>query len=158
MDVHAEAGPLHVQTVDEPPGGATVTVAAAEFQVQAVLESDGELSEDDLQSGAGAQTPAAGDPITEIESEDGAQAGTDTPAEDIVGESEGKTETVSSSCSNESCIPTPGCRICFQGAEQVKSGRPFIRSVYLIYSLSMYICVTPTSLVVARIARHSELN
>ncbi|XP_016108075.1 E3 ubiquitin-protein ligase MARCH11-like [Sinocyclocheilus grahami] len=120
MDVQAEAGPLNVQTVDEPPGGATDIVAAAEIQLQTVLGSDGELSEDDLQSGAGAQTPAAGDPITEIESEDGARAGTETPAEDkdIVGQSAGKSETVGSSCSNESCIPTPGCRICFQGAEQ----------------------------------------
>ncbi|XP_052403597.1 E3 ubiquitin-protein ligase MARCHF11 [Carassius gibelio] len=118
MDEHAEAGPLHVQTVDEPPGGATVTVAAAEYQVQTVLKSDSELSEDDLQSGPGAQTPTAGDPITEIESEGGARSGTHTPAEDIVGRSARKTETVGSSCSNESCIPTPGCRICFQGAEQ----------------------------------------
>ncbi len=140
MDVHAEAGPLHVQTVDEPPGGATVTVAAAEFQVQTVLESDGELSEDDLQPGAGAQTPAAaaGDPITEIESEEGAQAGTDTPTEDIVGQSTGKAETVGSSCSNESCIPTPGCRICFQGAEQVKSGRSFVPSALFIVGLCIY--------------------
>ncbi|KAK7163510.1 hypothetical protein R3I93_007537 [Phoxinus phoxinus] len=119
MDVHAEAGPLHVQTVDEPPGGATVTVDAAQFQIQTVLGIDGEFSEDDLQTGAGAQTPLA-DPITEIENEDGACAGTDTdtPGEDIVGQSAGKTETVGSSCSNESCVPTPGCRICFQGAEQ----------------------------------------
>lgn len=142
MDVHAEAGPLHVQTVDEPPGGASVTVAAAaEFQVQTVPGSDGELSEDDLQSGAGAQTPAAGDPITEIESEDGARAGTDTPGtpvEDIVGQSAGKTETVGSSCSNDSCIPTPGCRICFQGAEQVKSGRSFVPSALFIVSLCIY--------------------
>lgn len=120
MDVHhAEAGPLHVQTVDEPPGGATVTVDAAQFQVQTVLGIDGKFSEDDLQLGAGAQTPLA-DPITEIENEDGACAGTDTPGEDTAGQSAGKTETVGSSCSNESCIPTPGCRICFQGAEQVK--------------------------------------
>ncbi|XP_026146546.1 E3 ubiquitin-protein ligase MARCH11-like isoform X2 [Carassius auratus] len=118
MDVQAEAGPLNVQTVDEPPGGTTVTVAAAEIQVQTVIGSDGELGEDDLQSGSGAETPAASDPITQIENEDGARARTDTPAEDIVGQSVGKPETVGSSCSNESCIPTPGCRICFQGAEQ----------------------------------------
>ncbi len=143
MDVNAEADPLHVQTVDEPPGGATVTVAAAEFQVQTVLESDGELSEDDLQTGAGAQTPAAGDPITEIESEEGAQAGTDIPDEDIVGQSSGKAETLGSSCSNESCIPTPGCRICFQGAEQVKSSRSFVPSALFILGLCL---------------RHPELN
>lgn len=121
MDVHAEADPLHVQTVDEPPGGATVTVTAAQFQVQTVLSSDGELNDDDLQTGVGAQTPTAADPITEIENEEGACAGTDAPGEDSAGQSAGKTETLGSSCSNESCIPTPGCRICFQGAEQVKS-------------------------------------
>ncbi|XP_001338632.2 E3 ubiquitin-protein ligase MARCHF11 [Danio rerio] len=120
MDVHAEAGPLHVQAVDEPPGGATVTVTAAQFQPQTVPGSDGE---DVLQEpGAGVQTPspaaAEADPITEIESEDGACAGTDTLLEDSGGQSAVKTETVGSSCSNESCIPTPGCRICFQGAEQ----------------------------------------
>jgi len=114
MDVHAEAGPLHVQTEDEPPGGATVTVDAAQFQLQSV-GTDGEFSGDDLPTDAGAQTLLA-DPITEIENEDGECAGTGTPGEDIAG----KTETVGSSCSNESCIPTPGCRICFQGAEQVK--------------------------------------
>lgn len=155
MDVHAEAGPLHV---DEPPGGATVTVAAAEFQVQTVLESDGELCEDDLQSGAGAQTPAAGDPITEIESEEGAQAGTDTPAEDIVGQSAGKAETVGSSCSNESCIPTPGCRICFQGAEQVKSGRSFVPSALFIVGLCIYASHRRLWLLPGLCAMHSELN
>ncbi len=86
------------------------------------------------------KTPAAaaGDPITEIESEEGAQAGTDTPTEDIVGQSTGKAETVGSSCSNESCIPTPGCRICFQGAEQVKSGRSFVPSALFIVGLCIY--------------------
>ncbi|XP_051556330.1 E3 ubiquitin-protein ligase MARCHF11-like [Myxocyprinus asiaticus] len=115
MDVHAEAGPLHEQTVEEPPGGATVTVITAQCQVETVVGCDAELGEDDLQSGAGAQTPGAVVPDTEIESEDGARAGADRPLEE---QRAGKTETVGSSCSNESCVPTPGCRICFQGAEQ----------------------------------------
>ena len=34
-----------------------------------------------------------------------------------------KTQGMHSSCSSETCIPTPSCRICFQGAEQV-SGPP----------------------------------
>lgn len=139
MDVHAEADPLHVQTVDKPPGGATVTV-------------DGELNDYDLQTGAGAQSPAAADPITEIENEEGACAGTDAPGEDSAGQSAGKTETLGSSCSNESCIPTPGCRICFQGAEQVKS--------FLLRYL-MWVCVymrLNDVFVLARIVRHSELN
>ncbi|XP_055059234.1 E3 ubiquitin-protein ligase MARCHF11 [Misgurnus anguillicaudatus] len=115
MDVHAEAGPPHVQTVDEPPGGATVTVTE-QFQVRSVPGCDGE---DDPQSGAvGAQTPAAVDPIAEIESEDGARAEVHGAAGQDAGNRAGKTETVGSSCSNESCVPTPGCRICFQGAEQ----------------------------------------
>lgn len=105
MDVHAEAG---VRTADEPPGGATVTVATAQFRVRSVPGCDGE---DELQSGAEARTPAAVDPITEIE--DGARPEADTPTPEA-----GK-KTVGSSCSNESCVPTPGCRICFQGAEQV---------------------------------------
>ncbi|KAM3866114.1 E3 ubiquitin-protein ligase MARCHF11 [Diretmus argenteus] len=29
-----------------------------------------------------------------------------------------KTQTMHSTCSSETCIPTPSCRICFQGAEQ----------------------------------------
>lgn len=116
MDVHAEAGPPHVHTVDEPPGGATVTVTTAQFQVRSVPGCDGE---DELQAGAEAQTPEAVDPITEIESEDGAREDADRPADRDAGTR--ATKTVGSSCSNESCIPTPGCRICFQGAEQVKT-------------------------------------
>lgn len=116
MDVHEEAGPPHVQT--EPPGGATVTVTA-QFQVRSVPGGD---CEDDLQSGAvGAQTPAAVDPIAEIESEDGARAEVHGADGQDSGNRAGKPETVGSSCSNESCVPTPGCRICFQGAEQVKT-------------------------------------
>ncbi len=83
------------------------------------------------------KTPATGDPITEIESEEGAQAGTDIPDEDIVGQSSGKVETLGSSCSNESCIPTPGCRICFPRSRAGEVG-PFIRSVCVIYSRSMF--------------------
>ncbi|KAF3698617.1 E3 ubiquitin-protein ligase MARCH11 [Channa argus] len=40
-------------------------------------------------------------------SEDGAVGGTSC-----------KTQPMHSSCSSETCIPTPSCRICFQGAEQ----------------------------------------
>ncbi|KAK2822804.1 hypothetical protein Q5P01_022869 [Channa striata] len=40
-------------------------------------------------------------------SEDGAVGGTSC-----------KTQAMHSSCSSETCIPTPSCRICFQGAEQ----------------------------------------
>lgn len=30
-----------------------------------------------------------------------------------------KAQAMHSNCSSETCIPTPSCRICFQGAEQV---------------------------------------
>ncbi|XP_056599632.1 E3 ubiquitin-protein ligase MARCHF11 [Triplophysa dalaica] len=112
MDVQAEACPPHVHTVDEPPGGATVPVTSAEFQGRSVPGCD--EGEDELKSGAEAQTPAAVDPITEIE--DAAREEVDRQADWDAGKRAGK--TVGSSCSNESCVPTPGCRICFQGAEQ----------------------------------------
>lgn len=32
-----------------------------------------------------------------------------------------KTPAMNSNCSSETCIPTPSCRICFQGAEQVNA-------------------------------------
>lgn len=36
-----------------------------------------------------------------------------------VGGASCKTQVMHSNCSSETCIPTPSCRICFQGAEQV---------------------------------------
>lgn len=36
-----------------------------------------------------------------------------------VGGTSCKTQAMHSNCSSETCIPTPSCRICFQGAEQV---------------------------------------
>lgn len=128
MDVQAEACPPHVHTVDEPPGGATVPVTTAEFQVRSVPGCD--EGEDELKSGAEAQTPAAVDPITEIESEDAAREEVDRQADWDAGKRAGK--TVGSSCSNESCVPTPGCRICFQGAEQVKQIKGLLRVTRLV--------------------------
>lgn len=37
-----------------------------------------------------------------------------------VGGSSCKAPAMHSNCSSETCIPTPSCRICFQGAEQVR--------------------------------------
>ncbi|TRY95983.1 hypothetical protein DNTS_012837 [Danionella cerebrum] len=116
MDVYAEADPC-TQAVDEPPGGATWTVpvgSAAQFQVQAVPGTGEELDEDEVQSKDGEQTLADAHHDTEIETDD---AGTSNrPVLD--GPAAVKRETVGSSHSTESCVPTPGCRICFQGAEQ----------------------------------------
>lgn len=36
------------------------------------------------------------------------------------GECSCKAQGMHSNCSSETCIPTPSCRICFQGAEQVR--------------------------------------
>lgn len=36
-----------------------------------------------------------------------------------VGGRSSKAQAMHSNCSSETCIPTPSCRICFQGAEQV---------------------------------------
>ncbi|XP_008302896.1 E3 ubiquitin-protein ligase MARCH11 [Stegastes partitus] len=45
--------------------------------------------------------------------------GGDFSGEDgAVGGSSGKAQAMHSNCSSETCIPTPSCRICFQGAEQ----------------------------------------
>lgn len=44
-----------------------------------------------------------------------------------------KPQTMHSNCSSETCIPTPSCRICFQGAEQV----------HVVFSLLMPTNVCP---------------
>ncbi|XP_067331796.1 E3 ubiquitin-protein ligase MARCHF11 isoform X2 [Channa argus] len=69
-------------------------------------------------------------------SEDGAVGGTSC-----------KTQPMHSSCSSETCIPTPSCRICFQGAEQwqsititlvekVQIIAVFLGSLFLVASIS----------------------
>lgn len=50
----------------------------------------------------------------------GEENGGNTSSEEgAVGGRCGKTQAMPSTCSSETCIPTPSCRICFQGAEQV---------------------------------------
>lgn len=41
--------------------------------------------------------------------------------EGAVGGTSCKSQAMHSNCSSETCIPTPSCRICFQGAEQVSA-------------------------------------
>lgn len=51
----------------------------------------------------------------------GTYSGGDFPGEDgAVGGRSCKVRGMNSNCSSETCIPTPSCRICFQGAEQVR--------------------------------------
>ncbi|XP_029380769.1 E3 ubiquitin-protein ligase MARCH11 [Echeneis naucrates] len=54
-----------------------------------------------------AEEPSAGEDTCGGAGEEGAVGGTTC-----------KTQAMHSNCSSETCIPTPSCRICFQGAEQ----------------------------------------
>ncbi|MEQ2285514.1 hypothetical protein AMECASPLE_032677 [Ameca splendens] len=45
--------------------------------------------------------------------------GNTSSEEGAVGGRSDKEQAMHSTCSSETCIPTPSCRICFQGAEQV---------------------------------------
>lgn len=67
-------------------------------------EEDGE----GCREARGCRDACEGDNGGEFGAEDGA-----------VGGSACKAQTMHSNCSSETCIPTPSCRICFQGAEQV---------------------------------------
>lgn len=50
----------------------------------------------------------------------GDDAGNFSCEDGAVGGSSCKAPAMHSNCSSETCIPTPSCRICFQGAEQVR--------------------------------------
>lgn len=65
--------------------------------------------EDEAEQGEGCGDACGGDDAGHFSSEDGA-----------VGGSSCKAQAMHSNCSSETCIPTPSCRICFQGAEQVR--------------------------------------
>ncbi|XP_032386995.1 E3 ubiquitin-protein ligase MARCH11 [Etheostoma spectabile] len=49
---------------------------------------------------------------------EGSNGGNFSSEEGAVGGASCKEQTMHSNCSSETCIPTPSCRICFQGAEQ----------------------------------------
>ncbi|CAB1446568.1 unnamed protein product [Pleuronectes platessa] len=72
---------------------------------------EGEDRQEDCHEDRGCGDTFAGDPQEsnrgDLSSEDGA-----------VGGAACKTQAMHSSCSSDTCIPTPSCRICFQGAEQ----------------------------------------
>ncbi|XP_062260730.1 E3 ubiquitin-protein ligase MARCHF11 [Platichthys flesus] len=72
---------------------------------------EGEDRREDCQEDRGCGDTFAGDPQEsnrgDFSSEDGA-----------VGGAACQTQAMHSSCSSDTCIPTPSCRICFQGAEQ----------------------------------------
>lgn len=49
----------------------------------------------------------------------GNNTGSFSGEDEAVGGRSCKAQAMHSNCSSETCIPTPSCRICFQGAEQV---------------------------------------
>ncbi|TDH06296.1 hypothetical protein EPR50_G00132230 [Perca flavescens] len=55
------------------------------------------------------------------EAGEGSNGGTFSSEEGAVGGTSCKEQAMHSNCSSETCIPTPSCRICFQGAEQRSS-------------------------------------
>lgn len=60
------------------------------------------------EGGEGCRDACGGNNGGHFSSEDGAVGGRSC-----------KAQAMHSNCSSETCIPTPSCRICFQGAEQV---------------------------------------
>lgn len=82
------------------------------------------------EDGEAAHTPDQGRPGDGDEDGDAAEEGQSCgghddaehfPGEDgSVGGGSCKAQAGHSNCSSETCIPTPSCRICFQGAEQVR--------------------------------------
>uniref|UniRef100_A0A3B3U268 Membrane associated ring-CH-type finger 11 n=1 Tax=Poecilia latipinna TaxID=48699 RepID=A0A3B3U268_9TELE len=84
----------------------------------------------------------------EAEKISGEENGGNTSSEEgAVGGRCGKTQAMPSTCSSETCIPTPSCRICFQGAEQwqpititlvekVQIIAVFLGSLFLVASIS----------------------
>lgn len=71
---------------------------------------EGEGCREGCREGRSCGDACGGDNAGNISSEDGAVGGTSS-----------KAQTMHSNCSSETCIPTPSCRICFQGAEQVSA-------------------------------------
>lgn len=70
--------------------------------------------EDEAEPGDDDEEGCCGDTCGE---DDGGDFGGEDGA---VGGSSSKAPAMHSNCSSETCIPTPSCRICFQGAEQVR--------------------------------------
>lgn len=117
-----EAGPACGETRGEPQGGATIAHTCCEqdkphgLKGQHPNEESGE--ERGGQSSREPSDASAGNSRKfNADNDDGEE---DCSSEEgAIGDSRKKTQAMHSNCSSESCIPTPSCRICFQGAEQV---------------------------------------
>ncbi|XP_074506118.1 E3 ubiquitin-protein ligase MARCHF11 isoform X1 [Sebastes fasciatus] len=73
-----------------------------------------EEEEEEEEEGRSCRDACEGNNVGDLSGEDGAD-GADGA---VGGRSSCKEQTMHSNCSSDTCIPTPSCRICFQGAEQ----------------------------------------
>ncbi|XP_072567261.1 E3 ubiquitin-protein ligase MARCHF11 [Paramormyrops kingsleyae] len=117
MSREAEVGPVCRGTEGEPQGGAAIIHSGAErdpSDLEGHLDTgishgdgeDGERVDVNPEEGhSGCLTDPDGEACC-------------LPSEELSGQSPDKAGTLQSDCSSETCIPTPSCRICFQGAEQ----------------------------------------
>lgn len=81
------------------------------------------------------EEPQPGEEDEEDDGEKGDNGGNTSSEEGAVGGRADKAQGMNSTCSSETCIPTPSCRICFQGAEQV----------FLLGLLSASVCTSHPS-------------
>ncbi|KAJ8011413.1 hypothetical protein DPEC_G00057950 [Dallia pectoralis] len=116
------AGPAWGVITGEPQGGAVVTDTCEDKTPHALLlgrNSDAETRRHRGHGSGESLGPAAGGAQCEcnVDYNDGERRC--LPSEEgKTGGSREKTRTMHSNCSSQSSIPTPSCRICFQGAEQ----------------------------------------
>ncbi|KAG8013802.1 hypothetical protein GBF38_015974, partial [Nibea albiflora] len=109
---------------------------------------DDEEEGDEAEQGEEEEEGDEGDGCREGRSCGGSNAGNISSSEDgAVGGRSCKAQAMHSNCSSETCIPTPSCRICFQGAEQwqsititlvekVQIIAVFLGSLFLVASIS----------------------
>ncbi|XP_030629184.1 E3 ubiquitin-protein ligase MARCH11 [Chanos chanos] len=115
MNTEGEAGPFSTQTEHDPPGGATLTAKLTYKQ----NTSDEDSQQSKTSEVAGVTSDRAEDrSLTEADSEDSDDEKKCISTRKQRSDKSHKSQTVDSQCSSEGCIPTPSCRICFQGAEQ----------------------------------------
>ncbi|XP_039610819.1 E3 ubiquitin-protein ligase MARCHF11 [Polypterus senegalus] len=109
MSLETEAGPVYRGTEPEPKGGATAGVQssstdrrASDWQVEEQQQHHPGLTrQEELNPGEGHSGCSGEDSVKAVN-----------------GEGSYKVQPSHSDCSSENSIPTPSCRICFQGAEQ----------------------------------------
>ncbi|KAL0966724.1 hypothetical protein UPYG_G00299340 [Umbra pygmaea] len=116
-----EAGHPYREKEVEPQGGASITHTCEGKKTYALLERhnpEAETRGQKIHGKLASLDPAAGGELSECNVDNNGE-GSCLPSEEWkTGESREKTKKMHSNCGSESSIPTPSCRICFQGAEQ----------------------------------------